>query len=140
MVTEAFAPPFNRIAPENSTLETISTGHIFTEGPVWNGVENYLVWTDIIGDTIWKWIPGQGVSIIRRPSGKADGMIYDREGRLLVAGWSNRTVWRWEHDGSTTTLASHYQGKKLNTPNDIIVRTHDALATCATPPARAPLR
>ena len=123
MVTEAFAPGFNRIAPESSTLETISTGHIFTEGPVWNGIENYLVWTDIIGDTIWKWVPGQGVTIIRRPSGKADGMIYDREGRLLVAGWSNRTVWRWEHDGSTTTLASHYQGQRLNTPNDIIVKS-----------------
>ena len=57
------------------------------------------------------------------PSGKADGMCYDHDGRLLVAGWSSRVVWRWEHDGSTTVLASHVDGKKLNTPNDIIMKS-----------------
>ena len=123
MSTEMFSPGFSRIVKADATLEKISGGHIFTEGPVWNGKENFLVWTDIIDNKIWKGVPGQGTSIIMYPSGKADGMTYDHEGRLLVAGWSSRTVWRWEHDGSTTVLASHVDGKKLNTPNDIIMKS-----------------
>ena len=127
MVTEAFTPAFRQLVPERATLEKVAGGFIFTEGPVWHGSGEYLVWTDIIGDTIWKWIPGQGTSIFMRPSGKADGMTYDHEGRLVVAGWSSRTVWRLEPDGSTTTLASHYQGKKLNTPNDIVVKSDGSI-------------
>ena len=127
MVTEAFTPAFRQLVPERATLEKVAGGFIFTEGPVWHGSGEYLVWTDIIGDTIWKWIPGQGTSIFMRPSGKADGMTYDHEGRLVVAGWSSRTVWRLEPDGSTTTLASHYQAKKLNTPNDIVVKSDGSI-------------
>jgi gluconolactonase len=123
MVTEAFSPGFKRIVAEHVALEKVAGGFTFTEGPVWNGREKYLVWTDIIGDAIWKWVPGQGTSLLMRPSGKADGMTFDLEGRLVVAGWSNRTVWRLEPDGSTVTLASHYHGKKLNTPNDIVVKS-----------------
>ena len=127
MVTEAFNPAFRNLVPEQATLEKVASGFIFTEGPVWHGSGEYLVWTDIIGDTIWKWTPGQGTSIFMRPSGKADGMTYDHQGRLVVAGWSSRTVWRLEPDGSTTTLASHYQGKKLNTPNDIVVKSDGSI-------------
>ena len=105
MSSEMFSPGFSRIVKSDAALEKISGGHIFTEGPVWNNKENCLVWTDIIDNKIWKWVPGQGVRIIMHPSGKADGMCYDHDGRLLVAGWSSRTVWRWEHDGSTTVLA-----------------------------------
>lgn len=127
MVTEAFTPDFRRLVPEQAGLEKIAGGFIFTEGPVWHGSEEHLVWSDIIGDTIWKWTPGQGTSILMRPSGKADGMTYDHQGRLVVAGWSSRTVWRLEPDGTTTTLASHYQGKKLNTPNDIVVKSDGSI-------------
>ncbi len=127
MVTEAFTPDFRRLVPEQASLEKVAGGFIFTEGPVWHSSEEHLVWTDIIGDTIWKWTPGQGTSILMRPSGKADGMTYDHQGRLVVAGWSSRTVWRMEPDGSTTTLASHYQGKKLNTPNDIVVKSDGSI-------------
>ena len=127
MSTEAFTSQFNHIVNQGETLEKIAGGFTFTEGPVWHGRDEYLVWTDIIGDTIYKWVPGQGTSILMRPSGKADGMTYDHEGRLVVAGWSSRTVWRWEHDGSTTTLASHFEGKKLNTPNDIVVKSDGSI-------------
>ena len=123
MTTEMFAPAFRDIVSERATLERVSGGYMFTEGPVWNRQEDYLVWTEIIGDTIYKWVPGEGASVLMRPSGKADGMTHDLEGRLLVAGWSSRTVWRLERDGSTTTLASHYNGTKLNTPNDIVVKS-----------------
>ena len=127
MVTEAFTPDFRRLVPEQASLEKVAGGFIFTEGPVWHSSEEHLVWTDIIGDTIWKWTPGQGTSVLMRPSGKADGMTYDHQGRLVVAGWSSRTVWRLEPDGTTTTLASHYQGKKLNTPNDIVVKSDGSI-------------
>jgi len=123
MDTEMFVPGFKRIVSGDAVLEKMAGGMIFTEGPVWHGIENCLYWTDIIGDTIRKWTPGQGTSIFMQPSGKADGMTLDHEGRLIVAGWSSRTVWRLEKDGSTTTLASHYEGKRLNTPNDIVVKS-----------------
>ncbi|MFQ5873150.1 MAG: SMP-30/gluconolactonase/LRE family protein [Dehalococcoidia bacterium] len=127
MDTDMRSPGFERIVPENATLDRIAYGCIFTEGPVWNGREGYLAWTDIVGDTIWKWTPGKGATILLRPSGKANGMTYDRQGRLVVAGWGSRTIWRMEHDGSVVTIASHYQGKKINTPNDIVVKSDGAI-------------
>ncbi|MFC1491564.1 SMP-30/gluconolactonase/LRE family protein [Nitrospinota bacterium] len=127
MVTEAFSPGFERIVPKDATVELLATGFIFTEGPIWNGRENHLSWVDIIGDTIYRWVPGEGTRVIMHPSGKANGLTYDHEGRIVVAGWGRRTVWRWEHDGSTTTLASHYQGMKLNSPNDIVVKSDGAV-------------
>lgn len=127
MVTEAFAPGFERIVSSDVTIEVLATGFIFTEGPTWNGREGHLSWVDIIGDAIYRWVPGEGTRVIMHPSGKADGMTLDREGRLVVAGWGTRTVWRWEHDGSVTTLGSHFEGKKLNTPNDIVVKSDGAI-------------
>ena len=127
MITEAFSPGFERVVPADATIEVIATGFTFTEGPVWNGRDNHLSWVDIIGDTIYRWVPEEGTRIIMRPSGKANGMTHDREGRLVVAGWGRRTVWRWEHDGSTTTLASDYRGTKLNGPNDIVVKSDGAI-------------
>jgi gluconolactonase len=94
---------------------------------VWNAREGALYWTDIIGNTIWKWTPGVGKSVVLRPSGKANGMTFDKEGRLLVAGWTNRTVWLMEKDGAIVPLATHYQGKKLGTPNDIVVKSDGAI-------------
>ncbi len=127
MVTEAFSPGFDRIVSDQAIVELLAGGFIFTEGPVWNGRDGYLVFTDIIGDAIHKWEPGKGMSVLISPTGKADGMTYDREGRLVVAGWGNRTVWRVEHDGSVTTLASHFRGQKLNTPNDIVVKSDGSI-------------
>lgn len=123
MVTEAFSPAFWELVSKEACLSTISGGYTFTEGIMWHSREKYLVWTDIIGDKIMKWRPGIGTSVLKSPAGHPDGTFIDREGRLVVAGWGNRTVWRLEHDGSTTVLASHYQGKMLNTPNDIVVKS-----------------
>ncbi len=127
MVSEALVPEFRRLVSEKATFTKIAGGLIFTEGPVWNHLEGYLVWVDIIGDAIWKWVPGQGKSLVMQPSAHANGTTFDQEGRLIVAGWSNRTVWRLEKDGSTTTLASHYGDQKLNTPNDIVVKSDGAI-------------
>ena len=123
MFSEASSQHFHDLLPKDAVLERVSHGHIFTEGPVWNVREGALYFVDILGDTIWKWTPGDGRSVFLRPSGKANGMTYDRAGRLVVAGWSSRNIWRMDHDGVTTPLALEYGGQKLNTPNDLVVKS-----------------
>jgi gluconolactonase len=113
---------FELIAPD-AAVEQISTGHLFTEGPVWDARRSVLLWADIAGDTIWRWSPGGDPEVHMRPSGKANGLTFDRDGRLVAAGWTSRRVWRQEPDGSITTLGAHYGGVPINTPNDIVVRS-----------------
>ena len=116
-----------RIVGETLPLEVIAKDIAFGEGPVWDKRDKQLFFTDICGDAIWKWKPGEGQQLVVKPSGHANGMCMDREGRLLVAGWGGRTVWRVEKDGSRTTLASHWEGRKLNSPNDIVVRSDGSI-------------
>ena len=112
MDTDKEAAGFERIVPRHAFLDRIACELIFGEGPVWNARQSYLSWVDIVGDTIWKWTPGTGTSIFLRPSGKANGMTYDKQGRLVVAGWGSRTVWRVEHDGAIAILAVPLPGQK----------------------------
>src|SRR5437899_3759388 len=126
MDTDKEGPGVWRIVPKEASLDRIACQLEFGEGPVWNARLGYLQWVDIVGDTIWKWVPGQGASDFLRPSGKANGMTYDREGRLVVAGWASRSVWGMAHDGSIVTVASHYQSEKINMPNDIVVKCDGA--------------
>lgn len=127
MVIEAASPSFARIVSRDATLGRIADGHIFTEGPVWNTRDKALLYVDIIGDTIWKWQSGIGARVVLHPSGKVNGLTYDRQGRLLAAGWSSRTITRMDQDGTITVLTSHYRGKKLNTPNDIVAKSDGAI-------------
>ena len=123
MLIEAASPRFDRIVSNDSTLETISDGHIFTEGPVWNFRDQSLTYVDIIGDTIWNWHEEEGKRILRHPSGKVNGLTFDKQGRLLIAGWNSRTIQRLNREGTITILASHFEGKKLNSPNDIVAKS-----------------
>jgi len=117
------APGLERIVGSEPPLDQIAHGLYFGEGPVWDRRQQRFLWVDIIGDTIWQWKAGVGQEVLIHPSRHANGMTFDREGRLNVAGWSARTIWRVEKDGSIVTIASHYQGKKFNSPNDIVVRS-----------------
>ena len=121
------APGIDAIVTHDAPLDLIAHDLLFGEGPLWNARERAFYFVDIIGDTIWRWQPGRGREVFIRPSNKANGLTYDAEGRLLVAGWASRTIWRREHDGSITTLASHYDGKKMNSPNDIVVKSDGAI-------------
>lgn len=125
--TDREAPGFERIVPKAGWIEKIPCDCVFGEGPVWNRTEGYLLWTDIVGDKILKWAPEQGISTFLTPTGHANGMTRDQQGRLLVAGYGSRTIWRMEHDGRIVILASHYQGKKISTPNDIVVKSDGAI-------------
>ena len=117
------APGFERIVGTRPPLDQIAHGLYFGEGPVWDRRKKRFLWVDIIGDTIYEWTPGVGTKALVHPSSHANGMTFDREGRLNIAGWSRRTIWRIEHDGAFTTIADRFDGKKFNSPNDIVVRS-----------------
>ncbi|UCE63520.1 MAG: SMP-30/gluconolactonase/LRE family protein [Nitrospirota bacterium] len=123
MVVEAVSSRFDRIISSDATLEKITDGHIFTEGPVWNSRDKSLTYVDIIGDTIWNWQEGIGKRVLRQPSGKVNGLTFDKQGRLLIAGWNSRNITRLNPEGTITVLASQFEGKKLNCPNDIVARS-----------------
>jgi gluconolactonase len=127
LVVDEVTPELERLVPPGTTIERIPVENSFAEGPVWNARDGYLLWTDAFEDRIMKWAPGRGVSTFMQPTGQALALAYDRERRLVATGWSSRTIWRLEADGSKTVLASHYQGKKINTPNDLVVRSDGSI-------------
>ena len=109
------------INPE-AKLVQLATGFQFVEGPVWHQIEAHLTFSDIAGDTMYRWTPGDVVpAVYRRPSNKSNGNTYDSEGRLLTCEHATSRVVRLENDGSISILASHFENKELNAPNDIIV-------------------
>ena len=124
---DLLAPGAERIVGRNMPLNIIARDIIFGEGPVWDARNKQLLFTDIIGDTIWKWKPGGKPRPVLRPSAKANGMCLDLENRLVVAGWGGRTVFRFEKNGSRKALADRWEGKKLNSPNDIVVKSDGSI-------------
>jgi gluconolactonase len=117
---EAASPAFWKLIDKDARLEKVADGFQFTEGPVWNPA-GFLLFSDIPANQIVKFVPGAAPTAFRTPSGNSNGLTYDRAGRLLACEHSNRRVTRQEADGSLTVLASSYDGKKLNSPNDIVV-------------------
>ena len=109
-------------------IERLSTGHRWCEGPVWFGDSRSLIWSDVPGDCMYRWDEQSGVVLpFRKPSGHANGNTRDRQGRLLTCQHLARSVTRTEHDGTITTLASHYNGKRLNSPNDIVCKSDGSI-------------
>ena len=109
-------------------LERLHTGCRWTEGPAWFPAGRYLVFSDIPNDRILRWDETTGaVGVFRQPSGYANGHTVDRRGRLVSCEHGSRTVTRTEPDGSVTVLADAYQGKRLNSPNDIVEHSGGSL-------------
>ena len=121
------APGWEDIVDTSPPIDVIARDIIFGEGPTWDAKNKRLFFTDIIGGTIWKWTPGIGQEAILSPSTKANGTCLDLENRLVVAGWGGRTIFRLEHDGTWKTLADKWQGKKFNSPNDIVVSSDGSI-------------
>lgn len=119
--------PFNRIVPENAEIEQLGSGYQPAEGPVWISKGNYLLFSDIRGDTMYKWTSTEGIVIFRQPSGKANGNTLDKQGRLVTCEHFNRRVTRTEPDGTIVPLASEYEGKRFNSPNDIVVKSDGSI-------------
>lgn len=106
--------------------EVVATGLGFAEGPVWHP-GGYLLFSDIPNSTIYKWSPGGKLEKFRAPSAKSNGLTVDRQGRLLACEHGNRRVSRTEVDGTVVTLADRYDGKRLNSPNDIVVKSDGSI-------------
>jgi gluconolactonase len=113
---------FREILLPDTRVTCIAEGFKFTEGPAWRADEGCLLFSDIPGDTIYSWREGKGHQVWRQPSRNANGNTIDREGRLVTCEHGSRTLTRTEPDGSVTTLAETYAGKKLNSPNDVVVQ------------------
>lgn len=107
----------------HARIERVWSGARWSEGPVWVPAHRYLVWSDIPNDRMLRLDEQSGdVSVFRQPSGNSNGNTLDAQGRLVTCEHLGRRVTRTEHDGSITVLAESYRGKRLNSPNDVIVR------------------
>jgi gluconolactonase len=123
-LVRAIDPSFAKYKVSTTKLERIATGMRWAEGPVWFGDGRYLLWSDIPNNRIMRWDEETGaVSVFRKPSNNANGNTRDRQGRLLTCEQLTRSVTRTEYDGTITVLADGYDGKKLNSPNDIVCKS-----------------
>lgn len=115
-------PRFDKIKLGNTPIQRLHTGTLWAEGPAWNAVGRYLLWSDIPNDRQLRWLEEDGhVSVFRKPAGNSNGNTFDFEGRQLSCEHGNRRVVRYEHNGKATVIASEFEGKPLNAPNDIVV-------------------
>jgi gluconolactonase len=128
---------FAAVVGRDVTFEKIAGDCLFTEGPLWHPREQYLLWSDMPGDHLRRWSARDGVSTFRKPCNKSNGLTWDREGRLLVCEHASSQVTRTERDGRITTIASHYQGKELNSPNDIVCAANGDIYFSDPPYGRA---
>ncbi len=115
---------FHALAFANVHVDTLYTGCRWAEGPAWFAAGRYLVWSDIPNDRMLRWDETDGsVSVFRQPAANSNGHTVDRQGRLVSCEHLSRSVTRTEHDGSRTVLASHVGGRRLNSPNDVVVKS-----------------
>lgn len=128
---ERLTPAFVALVPEDAVLEKIAGGFQFTEGPVGvPGEPGALLFSDIDANTVYRWTESGGSEVFRYPvmpedsdtggTGGSNGLALDPEGRLILCEHGNRRVARMEDDGSRATLADRYEGRRLNSPNDIV--------------------
>lgn len=116
-------PRFLAIVDENLERETISEDFQFTEGPIWHPIDAHVTFSDIPANRMYRWSEAAGMAIYREPSNMANGNTYDHQGRVLSCEHATSRVVR-ERDGELQVVASHFDGKELNSPNDIIVRNN----------------
>ena len=125
---EILDPSFAHYRINSAKVERLVTGMRWAEGPVWFGDGRYLLWSDIPNNRIMKWEEETGtVSVFRKPSNFSNGNTRDRQGRLLTCEHDTRRVTRTEYDGSITVLAERFEGKPLNSPNDIVCRSDGSI-------------
>jgi len=119
---------FNRLFIGSARLEKLAEGCRWAEGPAYFPAGRYLVWSDAPNDRMMRFDETSGhVSVFRSPAGHSNGNTVDRQGRLVTCEHGNRRVTRTEHDGSITVIVSHYDGKRLNSPNDVVVKSDGSI-------------
>jgi gluconolactonase len=120
-------PRFKRYVLPNAPLLKLADGFGWLEGPVWFGDHDCLIVSDIPNDRLMRWNEHSGVTIFRAPSGFTNGNTRDREGRLISCSHRHRCIFRTEWDGTVSVLADRFQGKRLNSPNDVVCRSDDSI-------------
>lgn len=120
---EYFDHRFRDLTVPIAEVEVLYDGCRWAEGPVWFGDGGFLVWSDIPNNRMLRWVPDQGVGTFRADSNFANGNTRDREGRLVSCEHGGRRVTRTEADGSITVIADSHNGKRLNSPNDVVVKS-----------------
>lgn len=132
-------PRFDALVPQNAQLEKIAEGFTWVEGPVWHRGEGYLLFSDIPRNTVFKWKEGEGVTRFLSPSGYtghatfegkepgSNGLTFDSSGRLVLSQHGDRRIARLELDGRLTVLADRYEGKRMNSPNDLVFKSNGDL-------------
>ena len=130
---------FDKLVPLNVKVERIVSGRKWVEGPVWNRKEGYLLFSDIPTNSVIKWQEGKGTSVFLKPSGYtgkaafegaepgSNGLTFDLEGRLILAQHGDRRIGRLERNGKQTTLVDRFEGKRINSPNDVVLRSNGDL-------------
>lgn len=118
---EARSDAIWELIDEDATLQEVGTGFTFTEGPIWNPEGGYLLFSDMPADIRRRYTPGSGVEEVRNPANKCNGMTYDRDLNLIVCEHVTSSLVMERPDGTIETLASHFEGKELNSPNDVCV-------------------
>ena len=120
-------PSFNSLFPPKATIKRIATGFRFTEGPIWFSEGAYLLFSDIPANIIYQLDEQEKLTIFRKPSGNANGLTIDTQSRLIACEHGNRRVSRTEKNGTISILADAYKGKRLNSPNDVVVKRDGAI-------------
>ena len=127
MPIEQNAPEMDSIVSADQAIEQLGSGygggHGPAEGPLWWKEGGYLLFSDIHNDRRMKWAPGEGVTLFQEPTNRANGLTRDLQGRLIACEHDSRRVTRQEPDGSITVVANNYQGRRLNRPNDVVVKS-----------------
>ena len=127
MSLDVRSPKLLDLIDADAELQQLGTGCEFTEGPVWHAEGKFLLFSDIPANQMKKWTAEEGITNFRVPSGKSNGLTYDKQGRLVAAEHANRRVSRTEADGTVVTIASHYEGKRLNSPNDVVLKSDGSI-------------
>ncbi len=124
---EVHDPIFSTYVLGNAPVKQLATGFDWVEGPVWFGDANCLLFSDIPNNKIMRWTPDAGISIYRQPSNFSNGHTRDLQGRLISCEHGTRRVTRTEYDGSITVIADSFEGKRFNSPNDVVVKSDGSI-------------
>ena len=127
MTIEANSPAIFDLVAEDAEVEQLATGFTFTEGPIWNKEGQHLDFSDMPANIRRRWSAEGGIVELRNPSNKCNGMTFDADGNLYVCEHETSSLIREAADGTRTTVASHYNGKELNSPNDVVVKSDGAV-------------
>ncbi|MCG9126403.1 SMP-30/gluconolactonase/LRE family protein [Candidatus Poribacteria bacterium] len=127
MALDVRDPRLLELVDKEAKVEQLATGCKFTEGPLWHSIGRYLLFSDIPANKIRRWDAESGMTDFRDPSGNSNGLTYDKGGHLIACEHGNRRVSRTTADGDLITIASHYEGKRLNSPNDLAVKSDGSI-------------